>query len=296
MRKYLKRYRANDAIIGFLYILPYVACWSIFLAYPVGYGFYLSLFCWDPLRGSQFVGFTNYQRLLFDPRFINAILVSLKFVVMTVPLVIFFGALMAFGLWYLRHYKKIVSISQALFFIPYTLSVSVIAITWRWLLDRNVGFFQYYMSQIGLPVLLVDPSLALPTIAFVTTWWIAGYRMLIFQAALEDIPVEVVEAAIIDGASFRVLVMKIFFPLLKPAMTFAIIFTIVMAFQMFGQVFLMTEGGPGRSTELLALYIYRSAFDYLDLGRAAAAGFILGILVLSVSLVWIKKGMKSALQ
>lgn len=290
------RYVKKDTVAGLLYVLPYVVCWGLFLAYPVGYGFYLSLFRWDPLGGSRFVGFANYQRLFSDPRFINAILVTFKFVLLTVPLVILCGALMAFVLWRFRRYRTIFGVSQSLFFLPYVLPVSVIAIVWKWLLDKDVGFFQYYMTQIGLPVILADLRWALPTIAFVTTWWIAGYRMLIFQAALEDIPAEVVEAAIIDGANFRVQVFKIILPLLKPAMTFAVIFTIVMAFQMFGQVLLMTEGGPGRSTELLSLYVYRVAFDYLDTGRAAAAGFVLAFLVLLVSLVGLKKGLRSTLQ
>lgn len=280
-----------------LYVLPYALCWALFVAYPVGYGFYLSLYKWDPLGGSRFVGFGNYQRLLHDPRFLNAILVTFKFVLITVPLVVMLGLLMALALWRLRkHNKRIAAICQALWFVPYVLSVSVVAIVWRWLLDPNVGLVQYYLRKIGLPVLLADLGWALPTIAMVTVWWISGYRMVIFQAALEDIPDEVIEASVIDGANSFQQIFKIILPLLKPAMTFAVVFTVIMAFQMFGQVLLMTEGGPGRSTEVLALYVYRVAFDYLDMGRAAAAGVILAVLILTVAAVILRKGLRSSLQ
>jgi len=269
----------------------------LFIACPVGYGFYLSLYSWDPLGGSRFVGFRNYQCLVSDPRFLNAILVTVKFVLITVPLVIILGLLMALVLWQFRKRNtKIAAICQSLWFMPYVLSVSVVAIVWRWLLDANVGLVQYYLRGIGLPVLLGDFRWALPTIALVTVWWISGYRMLIFQAALEDIPNEVIEAAVIDGANFFQQIYKIILPLLKPAMTFAVVFTLIMAFQMFGQVLLMTEGGPGRSTELLGLYVYRVAFDYLDIGRAAAAGFILAVLILAAAAVILRKGLKSSLQ
>ena len=293
---YLYRHKGIE---GFLYVLPFVALWSVFLAAPVGYGFYISLFDWNPMKGSKFVGFANYIDLFKEPRFWNAVANTFKFAAMAIPLIIGFGLLFALMVWGWGRTRKGMAFVQAALFLPYLLTVSIISIVWRWLLDRDFGLVQHSLSTAfeQAPVLLSDPGWALPAIAFATAWWLAGYRMIVLQAGLGEIPKELLETAALDGARPRHQFVHIILPLLKPALLFSLVLTIISGFRVFGQVLMMTEGGPGRATEVLALYMFRIGFDYFDLGKAAAAGIVLLLMILGITLFGIRLlGLKSELQ
>jgi len=134
-------------------------------------------------------------------------------------------------------------------------------------------------------VFLNEPRWAIPAIALATAWWLAGYRMLLFRAALEDIPDEFYEAARIDGASGARIFFSIVVPLLRPAILFALVLTTISGFIVFGQVLIMTAGGPGRASEVLAMYLYRFGFEYLEMGQAAAVGMVLFLIILGLTLV-----------
>jgi ABC-type sugar transport system permease subunit len=184
-------------------------------------------------------------------------------------------------------------------FFPYLLTISIIALVWRWLLDGDYGIILWALRSLGIPAptFLSDTFWVLPALAFVTAWWLAGYRMVVFQAGLEDIPQDLFEAAKIDGTGAWKQFLHIIVPLLKPSLLFSLILTIIAGFRTFGQVLMMTEGGPGRSSEVLALYLYQVGFDYFQIGKAAASGVILLLLVLIMTLVGVRFiGLKSELQ
>ncbi len=282
-----------------LYVLPFVSLWAVFLAWPVGYGIYISLFDWNPMRGSKFVGLANYITLFHEPRFWNAFGNTFKFAAMTIPLIIGFGFLFALMMWGWGKSRRGTTAVQGILFFPYLLTVSIVAIVWKWLLDRDFGLLQHTLSSVvpSAPVFLTSTTWALPAIAFTTAWWLAGYRMVVLQAGLEEIPQDLFEAAAIDGAKPRHQFLHIILPLIKPSLLFALVLTIISAFRTFGQVLLMTDGGPGRSTEVLALYLYRVGFDYFQVGKAAAAGVILLLMILLLTLIGVKfLGLKSELQ
>lgn len=282
-----------------MYVFPFAALWGIFLAWPVGYGIYLSLFEWSPIKGSRFVGLENYISLFCDTRFLNALANTFKFAAMAVPLILGLGLLFALMLWSWGRTHRGASFVQAVLFFPYLLTVSTVAITWKWMFDPDFGPVTYAFKalKIPAPVFLTEPAWALPTIAFVTAWWLAGYRMVVFQAALGDIPQELFEVASIDGARFRQKLLYIILPLLKPALLFSLVLTLISAFRTFGQVLMMTEGGPGRSTEVLALYLYWTAFEYFKIGKAAASGVVMLVLMLILTLIGVKLlGLKSELE
>ncbi|HDC92706.1 hypothetical protein DRJ58_02400 [Candidatus Acetothermia bacterium] len=289
----------HPGVEGFLFALPYMALWAVFLAWPVVYGIYISLFDWDPLRGSKFVGLANYLELFREPRFWNAVVNTFKFAGMAIPLILGLGLVFALMVWgWGRKRRGIVAVQASLFF-PYLLNVSIVAIVWKWLLERDVGLFQHYLSSIfpSAPVFLTEPAWALPAIAVATAWWLAGYRMLVFQAGLEEIPVELFESAEIDGALPYHKLVHLILPLIKPSLLFALVLTTISAFRTFGQVLIMTEGGPGWASEVLALYLYRVGFDYFDIGKAAASGVVLLFLILVITLLGVRiLGLKSELQ
>jgi ABC-type sugar transport system permease subunit len=276
-----------------------MSVWAVFLAWPVGYGIYISLFDWNPLKGSKFVGLANYIDLFHEPRFWNAVANTFKFAGMTIPLIIGLGLLFALMVWGWGRSHKRMGVVQSVLFFPYLLTVSIVSIIWRWLLDRDFGLVQHTISSIfpSAPVFLNNTAWALPAIAFATAWWLAGYRMVVLQAGLEEIPNELFEAAAIDGARPRHQFLHIILPLIRPSLLFALVLTIISAFRTFGQVLMMTEGGPGRSTEVLALYLYRVGFDYFNVGKAAAAGVVLLLMILVLTLIGVRLlGLKSELQ
>lgn len=281
-----------------MYVLPFAALWGIFLAWPVGYGIYLSLFEWSPIKGSRFVGLQNYTALFGDARFLNALANTFEFAAMTVPLILGLGLVFALMLWSWGRTRRGAGFVQAVLFFPYLLTVSTVAITWKWLFDPDFGLVTHAFKalKVAAPVFLTEPIWALPAIAFATAWWLTGYRMVVFQAGLGDIPQELFEVAAIDGAGFHQKFLRIILPLLKPALLFSLVLTLISAFRTFGQVLMMTEGGPGRSTEVLALYLYRTAFEYFNIGKAAASGVVMLALMLILTLIGVKLlGLKSEL-
>lgn len=269
-----------------LFLAPFAAFWLLFRLGPVLYGVGISLYRWDPLGDVQFVGVSNYLRLAADPRFWNALRNTLAFAALTVPGILALGVGLALTLFTYRG-RPATRWVEAAFFFPYLLNVSVVGLVWRWLLDPDFGAVLLALRSLGLrpPVFLNEPGWALPSIAFATAWWLAGYRMVIFRAALEDIPEEIFDAAKVDGATGWRLLRSVLLPLLKPAALFALVLTGISGFIVFGQVLIMTAGGPGRASEVLALYLYRFGFEYLEMGQAAAVGVVIFALILSLTLL-----------
>ncbi len=285
---FLKRIGIAAEVEGVLFILPYAVFWLLFLVWPLIYGFYISLFKWDPLRGSKFLGFGNYTALFRDPRFWNAFFNTFEFAIIVIPMIVILG--LAFAL--LMKGARVIGsqLVEASLFFPYLLTVSIVAIIWEWLFDPDFGLILEYLSGLGLnpPVFLNDKLWVIPAIAFTTAWWLAGYRMVIFRAALEDIPQELYEVADLDGATWLQKLWSITLPLLKPAILFAVVLTAISGFRVFGQVLMMTDGGPGTASEVLAIYLYRYGFSFLEMGQAAATGFVLLLIVLVVTLISFK--------
>jgi multiple sugar transport system permease protein len=271
--------------IALLFIAPYLVLWFTFMILPIGYGFFISLHQWDPIGGSDFIGLQNYMTLFATPRFWGALVNTAIYSAWVIPLILGFG--LAFALMLHRSRVPGTGLVEASLFFPYLLNVSVISIVWLFLLDQDVGIVPYYAGLVGLelPVFLNEPLLVLPTIAFVTAWWLTGYRMVVFRAGLQAIPTELYESAQLDGAGPVPQFLAITLPLLKPALLFAAVLTLVGGMRTFGQVIIMTNGGPGTASEVLALYMYRAAFEFLNFGEAAAVGFILFGLILVLSLL-----------
>ena len=286
----------QDMLAGILFLVPYLILWVAFAVLPVGYGFYISLHKWDPLGNSRFIGWNNYVELFSNDRFLNALKNTFVYAAWAIPLTLILG--LAFAL-FLKHAKfRGAGFVEGALFFPYLLNVSVVGIVWNFILDPNVGIIPYYIRAVGFnsPEFLNNPYLVIPTIAFVSSWWLSGYRMVIFRAGLNSIPTELYESSNLDGASPIQQFFLITLPLMKPSILFAGILTLVAGLCMLGQVLVMTNGGPGTSSEVLALYMYRMAFESFNFGQAAAVGFILFAIVFTISMAMIRfLGLKSEL-
>lgn len=276
----------RDQWSGILFALPFMIIWGVFTLWPVISGFIISLHNWDPLRGSEFIGFGNYKYLFSSQRFWNAFVNTFEFALIMIPMTLILALLFAFYLYFSKGKAK-AFVESALFF-PYLLNVSIISLIWKWLFDPDFGLITESLKMIGItnpPQFLNNPIWVIPAIALASSWWLMGYRMTIFRAALESQPVEIVEAATIDGANKRQIMFKILFPLIRPQFLFATVLTVISGFDVLGQVMIMTEGGPGRSSEVLALLLYKEAFSYFRMGRAAAIGFILFVIIFIFTLI-----------
>ncbi|TVQ38309.1 MAG: sugar ABC transporter permease [Spirochaetaceae bacterium] len=267
-----------------VFILPYAVLWLLFLFGPLLFGFIISLHRWDPLRGNEFIGVRNYIGLMSSSRFLNSFLVTWRFVLFVIPGIVLVGLAAALILQFGRFHGR--SAFESILFFPYLLNVSIISIIWALLHDPDVGIIRPLFIRLGVsaPPLLSSSFWALPMIAVATIWWLAGYRMIIFRAALASIPHELYEVARLDGSGPIRTFFAITLPLLRPSLLFALVITTVGGMRTFGQVILMTGGGPGTSSEVLALHMYRLGFDFLDFGRAAAVGFVLFLMIFAVSM------------
>jgi ABC-type sugar transport system permease subunit len=251
------------------------------------FGFFISLHKWNPLQGNIFIGFDGYLELFKTPRFWNSFFVTWRFVVFVIPGIIIVGL----GAALILQSRPFTGngMFEAFFFFPYLLNVSIVSILWGLLHDPDIGILFHALKNWGvLTPLLNDEFWAIPAVAFATIWWLSGYRMIVFRASLASLPRELYEAAKLDGSGPMRTFFSVTLPLLKPTLLFALVLTTVGGMRTFGQIILMTSGGPGTSSEVLALYMYRNGFEFLDFGKAAAVGFILFLMIFTVSMVFVR--------
>jgi multiple sugar transport system permease protein len=271
---------------GIIFALPYVALFSVFLLYPMGKGFYMSLLDWNQFAPGQspFIWFDNYTRMVNDPRFWTSLRATLVFVILIVPSMVIGGLLLALGA---NQQIKGRRLLRFIYFSPYVLTVSVVALIWQELLAPDYGPVNYYLGFIiqNPPTWLESFTWAMPAIAATTFWWKIGFNFVILLAARQSVPERLYEAARLDGASTWHAFKDITLPQMKHALVFVTIVQFIYSFQVFGQPFIMTQGGPGYSTETLVMYIYRMAFRQGEFGFAAAMGYFLFVVLVGVSLV-----------
>ena len=271
---------------GILFALPYLLVFSVFLLYPLLKGFYMSLFDWNAFNPSQseFILFENYVRMLQDPAFFKAVRATVVFVVLTVPTLVGLGLALALGVNQDIRGKRFL---RTVFFSPYVLTVSVVSLIWAGLYAPEYGPLNYYVGFLmsNPPSWLNSFTFAMPAVALATVWWTVGFNFVILLAARQGVPERLYEAARIDGASTWHAFKDITLPQMRSAIMFVTTVQLIASFQVFGQVFIMTNGGPGDSTQTLVMYLYRMAFRQQEFGYAAAIGYFLFFVLVTVSVI-----------
>ena len=273
---------------NYLFVLPHLVFVLVFLAGPVVFGFWLSFHSWEILSPAKpFVGLDNYRELSRDGLFYTTAGNTLKFALLMVVAEVALG--MALALLVNRRFPGRLLV-RVILFAPRVISVITMAIIWQWLLNRDWGFINYQLWNLGFEPFnwLGDPGLALPSIAGATSWWVVGFAMIVYLAGLQNIPEHLYEAARIDGASTWAQFWYITLPLLGPTTLFVSVSAFIAHMQVFGQIYLMTQGGPYYSTMSVVQYIYDHGFRYFRMGYAAAMSFALAAVILVVTLVQFK--------
>ncbi|MBU6193349.1 MAG: sugar ABC transporter permease [Burkholderiales bacterium] len=276
--------RVNRATPLF-FLLPACAVIGAVVVYPALRVLLMSFTDYNMINPPQPVGWAQYQRLWADPLFWSALANSALYLVVVVPILVWVPALLAIlvnrplpGLTWFR----------AALYLPVVTSLVVSALVWKWLYAEQ-GLLNTALRATGLiedPVrFLTEPENALFSVMAVTVWSGLGYYMVIYLAALQSIPTPLLEAAELEGVSRRQQIQHIILPLLKPQMAVVAVMSGMASMKVFEEVFVMTQGGPLDSTKTLVFYLYESAFIDFEMGYAAAAGVILFLLTLGLSLL-----------
>lgn len=277
----------------FWFLLPCLAFLTVFSLLPPVLTAYLSLrhLNLTAPRLAGFAGLANYQRMLDDPYFWSAIWTTLVLIVGPVSVQMGLGLLLAL---LLHRDQPLLRVSRSLFIAPMVIPPVIAGLIWKVLFIPNLGGVNFFLSRLGLP----EPSWlessvwAVVSVGIVAVWQDTPFVMLLLLAALESMPSEPIEAARVDGASPLQVFRHVTLPYLRPALAVALLFRVINSLGIFPVIYIMTRGGPGRATEMLNYYTYTHAFQYLDVGYAAALAIALFALVILLSLVFLHLRMR----
>ena len=272
---------------AYLFIAPVFLLFSIFTVFSVGYAFWLSFHKWNILEPAKpFVGFDNYTRLLRDDRFHEATLNTLYYTAASVPLTIVLGLAVAL---LLNNQIRARGIFRTMFYLPVITPLVIASIIWKWVYNGDYGLLNYYLLKIHLidePLLwLADKNLAMPSVIITSVWKSVGFAMVVYLAGLQSIPEDYYDAAKIDGATGWRRLRDITIPLLSSTTLFLFVISMLGSFQVFTQIFIMTNGGPLGKTRTIVWYIYTTAFKDFNMGYAAAMAFALFAMMLVFTLL-----------
>lgn len=264
----------------YLYLLPAIVFLAVFTYYPIARSAYLSLYRWDvrtPLR--QYVGTANFTTLLHSPLFWKVMRNTAFFSAVSVGASLVIALALALAL---NRNLRGRAFYRAAFFYPTIIPMVAASVIWVWILDSDTGPLNRYLARLGLPAMgwLTNPAWALASLVLMAIWKNVGYYVIIFLAGLQNIPEHLYEAALIEGASPARRLRHITLPLLAPTTFFVFVISVITSFQVFTQVYMMTDGGPADATNVAVFRIYQLAFRFWNIGLASALTCVLIVVLL----------------
>lgn len=288
MKRRMTKQERRENRAGMLFVAPQVIGYLAFVAFPLLFSIYLCFANWNLISTPTFVGFENFNALFRDHIFWKSIGNTLIYILIVVPCTLICSLTLAIltnrKLPFMKFYRGAL-------FLPMVTSTVAISMVWTFIYQPNGGILNTILGAFGVtnpPGWLVDTKWARFAVSIVGIWLKVGYYYIIFDAGLKNIPEELYEAAQIDGASTWVKIKNITIPMLSSVMFFVCVMLFIDVFNMFNEVYIMTQGGPDYSTYTLSMYIYFYAFNQFDMGRAAAASWVLFALVGIVTLIQFK--------
>ncbi len=252
----------------------------MFIIIPVICSFGLSFCNWDLINPIEFAGFDNYREIFTEPLFYKIFLNTIVFAVSTSV----FGVIIPLILAVILNDKiRGSEFYKTAYFLPFITPMIVIGVVWQWIFDPNIGILNNLL-QIHINW-LYDTRFAMPALIIVSVWKLIGYNMIIFLSSLSTINQSMFEAAKIDGAGTFQTFKNVTVPLMSPTIFFVVIITAISSFQIFDLIYLMTQGGPLDSTNVLVYAIYKNAFEYFNVGKASAIAYVLFVVILVLTLI-----------
>lgn len=280
-------YVIRDWLMSYLFLLPALGFFLLFVAYPMIKGFYISFFDYT-LRNFEFVGFNNYIALMHNETFLKSMKNTVLLVVITVPIVIIFSIFVAVNIYKTKEFIR--SFFRGVFYLPAVSSVVSITVVWGWIYHPNYGILNYITGLFGAEPTpwLGEPKTALLAIIAVLITTSVGQPIILYVASLGNIPTSYIEAAQIDRATPWQIFVKIIWPMLMPTNLYIIVITTINTFQCFALIQLLTSGGPVYSTSTVMYGVYEQAFMLGNFGVASAMGVLLAIVIGIISTIQFK--------
>ncbi len=275
-------YNKKIQIAGFYFVLPTLIIYGIFLIYPMITAFHYSFFKWNLLSEKKYVGLTNFAKMINDKRFWNSYITTFHFTLISIVLIIILSFILAL---ILEKSFKFKNVFQSAIFIPVILTMVSIAVVWQFMFQSTGILSNLFIDLFGTKVKwLTSTKIAPYSMILVNVWKMTGYYMIIFIAGLLNVPNTFYEAARVDGANYFERLIYITLPQMKNTFILVFVSGVIFSFAAFPQQYVMTEGGPGRSTEVLALLIYKQAFEFTKFGYSSSisVAFFASLLLFSI--------------
>ncbi|CAN7436783.1 MULTISPECIES: carbohydrate ABC transporter permease [unclassified Paenibacillus] len=275
----------RNRLTGYTFLLPNILGFLIFICLPVCASFLMSFTEWNGFGEIKWAGISNYTHLWQDETFRISLFNSLIMTAVSVPVTLFLAILAAVAL---NKGLRGVKIFRTAIFLPHITATIAVAVVWQLLYNPTMGPINGILRSIGIdnpPMWLASTQWALASVIIVSIWHSIGYYMVLYLAGLQGIPKDLYEAAEIDGAGKVAQFRKITVPMLSPVIFFTVIMGIINSFKVFDLVFVLTKGGPGRSTHMLVYDIYYTAFQRFEYGYASAMAYVLFTIILIITLI-----------
>jgi len=281
----LSRQDRRGLITGLLFISPWVIGFLLLRVAPFLMSLYYSFTFYPILESPTWIGLANYRNLVTDGRFVSALYNTAYYALFAVPLGTFFGIMLAM---LLNMKVKGMSAWRTIFYLPSITPVVATSLVWLWMFNPRGGIINYILSLVGIhgPGWLGSPEWAKPALILMSLWGV-GTAVVIYLAALQDVPRELMEAAQLDGASAGQQIWYVTLPMISPVILFIVITGLIGAFQYFTEVHVMTggSGSPADSTLMMSIYLWQSAFQFFKMGYAAAQAWIMFVIVVAFTIV-----------
>lgn len=270
----------SDEFASRAFLFPALLGTLVFIVIPVFFSFYLSFCEWDLLSLIKFVGVKNYAHLLTDPAFAIILKNTFVFAISTAVIALVIPLVLAAVI---NSKIRGGEFFKTAYFLPFITPMIVVAIVWEWIFDPNNGLLNYFLkAHINW---LYDTHTAMIALIMVSSWKLIGYNMVIFLSGFSSINNNLFEAAKIDGANPVQTFFKVTLPLLSPTVFFVLVITTISSFQVFDLIYLMTQGGPMDSTNVLVYWIYKNAFEFFNIGEASAGAYLLFLIILLLTAI-----------
>jgi multiple sugar transport system permease protein len=284
------RLNRSEHVAGWLFVLPAALLIVGFGLIPIGWALLLSFQSSDFVSPPTWVGLANYRALASDPEFHAAIVRTLVYTALFVPITVLGGLAVAV---FLNAKVRFISIYRTAVFIPVACSTVATAIIFNWLLEPTFGVVNWVLGWIGLGPFgfFQNPDQALYSVVLMTSWGWIGFNAIVYLAALQSIPPELLEAAALDGAGRLGTLRRIVWPLLGPATLFLVVWSSINALQVFDEIYVSTRGGPLQATTVVVYYLFQQAFQFFAAGYGAAIAYILFVAIMALTLLqlWVAR-------
>ena len=278
LRKAKLRNSFHQTLAPLLFLAPNLLIFSVFIILPAILGLRMAFYRWNILDTPVFLGLRNFAELFLDVQFWRTLGNTLRYVLLVVPLVTVAALVLAM---FVSHAWKAIGLFRVCYYLPTTLSLIIVGISWRWVLGDELGLLNYLLRLVTLPPQpwLTTAASANFSLVMITVWAGTGFYMVMLIAGLQSIPQEFYDAAAVDGSSRLQTFLRITLPLLRPTLLVAIVLATINSFKAFELIFVLTKGGPGSATKFLVQNIYQTAFERERMGYASSMAIMLMLII-----------------